>query len=70
MLKLELKKYLKNKQQTVLDLDQDKLLDLVVQESRKYTKKRPRVTRDQLEEILRKSFEDASNTLKAYSVRL
>jgi predicted RNA-binding protein with RPS1 domain len=69
MLKFEIRQYLNNNTKTVLDLDENGVIALVIKESKKYTNAKPRMTRDDLEKIIYKSFKDAVNTFKGYTVR-
>jgi len=69
MLKFEIKQYLKDSNETVLDLDENGVIALVIQKSREYTKTKPRLTRDDLEQIIFQSFKDAIETFKGYTVR-
>lgn len=69
MLRFEIKQYLKDSNETVLDLDENGVIALVIQKSREYTKTKPRLTRDDLEQIIFQSFKDAIETFKGYTVR-
>jgi predicted RNA-binding protein with RPS1 domain len=67
MLKFEIKKYLKNETKTVLDLEEDGLISLVIQQSVKYTKDKANHSTKEVQNIIYKAMKDASSEFKKWT---